>query len=490
MDLAKRSISSALWQIPPGLLQIILPFLSSIYLARWLDINIFGDYALASSIVVMTSTLMGFGMHSALVHRAEETIDENIAANVHFSLKLFISIGWIILFFILTFILATDELFIPLVVIGSSHFVHSITETHRLILIRRVVHKRLSIIQLISIIVSTPVMLLFALNGFGIWSLLIGNVIGAAIELYIMYFWKPFWKPKLLFDRKIIGYLIKFGAKVYPTMLLSDSLDRVDDVWVGFFLGNNAMGYYSRAYRFATYPRRLLASPISSIAGGMYAELKNNREKLSRAFMTVNAILLRSGFVLSGILWLVAPEFIRIFIGSKWMPMLNTFRLMIVFTMLDPIKLTLGNLLVYAVGKPELVLRVRFIQLFIMIVGIFTLGSAYGIEGVAVAVDLMLFIGIAFFLIILRRYVDYSIVSLFIVPGIIFGISIGLARLAINLPFIPRNDITTGGVKIFVFLIFYTFFIFIFEKKEWLMLRDFVREKLIRKPVVPIDTNL
>ena len=51
-------------------------------------------------------------------------------------------------------------------------------------------------------------------------------------------------------------------------------------------------------------------------------------------------------------------------LGEKWLPMLDTFRLMLVFSMLDPIKITVASVLV-AVGKPNLVGQARAIQLVV-----------------------------------------------------------------------------------------------------------------------------
>ena len=65
---------------------------------------------------------------------------------------------------------------------------------------------------------------------------------------------------------------------------------------------------------------------------------------------------------MAGLLALIAPEFIYLVIGRQWLPMLDAFRLMLLFTLLDPIRGTLANLFI-AVGKPEKVLWARLAQL-------------------------------------------------------------------------------------------------------------------------------
>ena len=97
------------------------------------------------------------------------------------------------------------------------------------------------------------------------------------------------------------------------------------------------------------------------------------------------------------------------------MPMLNAFRLMLIFAMLDPIKVTVSGIL-RAVGKPEKITYVRIIQLFILVLGLYTLGWRYNIEGVSISLNIMIIVGIGFLFWYVKPYVDYSISRLFIAP--------------------------------------------------------------------------
>jgi O-antigen/teichoic acid export membrane protein len=206
----------------------------------------------------------------------------------------------------------------------------------------------------------------------------------------MLYAWRPVWKPRFAWDPEVMRYFLDFGSRNFFNAILYQALDRIDDIWVGIFLGETATGFYSKAYSFATYPRKVLAAPVNWVIGGTYAELKHDRERLSRLFRIVNSVLIRSGFFLAGLLALIAPEFIRVLLGEKWLPMLNAFRLMLVFTLFDPIKITIASVIGLAGGKPEWVLGARTAQLVLMLVGLFALRPSLGISGVAIAVDGML----------------------------------------------------------------------------------------------------
>jgi PST family polysaccharide transporter len=270
-----------------------------------------------------------------------------------------------------------------------------------------------------------------------------------------------------------VRYFLRFGSRSFIAATLQYALDRVDDLWVGSYLGDTAMGLYSRAYTFATYPRRILAAPLNTVSVGTYAELKAARKRLSQAFFRINAFLVRSGFLAAGLFALVAPEFIRLLLGVKWLPMLSAFRLMLAYTMFDPLKLTVANALV-AVGKPERIARARFAQLAVLVTGLFLMGPSLGIAGVALAVDGMLVVGIVVLLWEVRRYVDFSLTRLFGAPGLALGIGMIMARGAIMLPGVLGSDWRTGSVKGAVFLAVYTGILLVLERRHLLKMVRFL----------------
>jgi O-antigen/teichoic acid export membrane protein len=234
---------------------------------------------------------------------------------------------------------------------------------------------------------------------------------------------------------------------------------------VGVFLGDNPLGLYSRAYSFATYPRSVLASPINEVVLGIYAHLKNDQKRLSQAFFAVNALLVRIGFFSAGVLILIAPEFIHLVIGDKWLPMLSTVRLMLVFTLLDPLRVAISHLFV-AVGSPEKMVYARFLQLVVLVTGLSVLGLNWGIAGVAVAVDVMMLIGIAFMLWQAKAHVHFSVESLFAVPTLVLILGMVAASAAITFPGVSGSYWSTVSIKTSVFFAVYVILISLMEREQ------------------------
>jgi len=89
-----------------------------------------------------------------------------------------------------------------------------------------------------------------------------------------------------------------------------------------------------------------------------------------------------------------------------------------------------------------------------MIIGLFALGTSYGIAGVAIAVDIMVIVGLAQQLWLVKKFVDYSLKDLFLTPLISLGGGIGLYLLISNW-IIPGSDIAHGFLKIGAFSLGY-----------------------------------
>ncbi len=477
--LLKHSVTSSAYNVAANIFQVILLFGRSIVLARLLEPQIFGIYAFASSIVHLTQPLAIFGLGGALLYRTPPGREE-AARRVHFTLIAALGTVWAALLATGAALFAPPSTRRALWVVTGAAFVMLLTRTPRMLLTKRVWFRRLALLQALTAVATTAVSVGMAWYGLGLWSLLATDIVTTILALLLLYAVRPVWRPRLGWFPDIVREFLRFGSQVFMGGLLSRALDRVDDIWTGIALGETPLGFYSRAYRFANYPRILLAKPLNQVVAGTYAQLKDHRKRLSKAFFRVNAFIVRVDFLLAGLLALVAPEFIRIALGSRWLPMLDAFRLMLVYTLLDPIKITTASVIT-AAGAPERVVRARAIQLGVLLLGLVTMGTTWGITGVALAVDLMLVVGMGILFWEARRFVDFDLRRLFAVPALGLALGMGGARAAILIPGVLGSPWRTGGVKTIVFVLLYVLILLLLERKEIPMLLDVLRNLLPAK---------
>jgi len=484
-SLVKRSMSSVKWNTFVNIFLIAFGFVESVVLARLLPVETFGSYAGANSIIVVFSAFALFGLKSAMLHRCSETADLDEAASAHFTIQLIIIIVWFFLMLVggFLFISRSDpDFWLAYIVIGFSNAVYYLTNTPTGILIRRVEHRRLALAKILNKILTLVFAIILALQGYYIWALLVSNLVAAIVYIFVLYIWKPIWKPKLSWNISIIRYYLRFGVKQLIANLLNNALDETDDIWIKTYLGAGSLGFYSKAYSFALYPGKILANPVYQVIGGTYAEVSHDRAQLSEAFERVNGMLIRSGFLLVGGIVLIAPEFVSIVLGEKWLPMVMTFRLMLPFTLFDPMKNTMDNLFV-AVGKPEINVRIRIAQFSVMVIGLFVFGRLWEIEGVALAIDLMMILGIILILSQAKKYVDFSLRKMFAIPMVALFIGL-IVSLGIYQVFSMDSLILGALLKGGVFTFLYLAFLAVFDREEFQILIRIFRKHIFNQKMI------
>jgi O-antigen/teichoic acid export membrane protein len=422
MSLLQRSVRSSTYNVASGLIQTLVSFVRSIFLFRLLSPEVFGVYSFASAVIILTGSFPNFGMAGALLHRAPESEGEE-ALRVHFTLNLIFNLIW---FAVMVgpgwfFIREPNSRWVFLVIL-ITQVVDNLTETGRTKLSRSVTFRRLAFINLLITLVGSVTAVLLAFDGFGIWSLVSTDIVSALLMLVGIYFIRPVWKPRLGWIQNRVEYFVNFGRRGFLSAPLQQTIHKIDDIWTGLFLGDNSLGFYSRAYRLATYPGILLAAPLNPVALATYAELKNKPDQMEIAFAWINGLLIRFSCLVGGWLVLIAPEFILLVAGEPWLPMINTFRLMLFFTLLDPLKITIAGIF-NAIGRPEIGVKVQLMQLGILSVSLFAFGWLLGIEGVAIAVDLMVICGIVVLLRKAKAFISISIRELFVAPVLALSIA-------------------------------------------------------------------
>jgi len=384
-SLGRRSLSSAGWRLGASLAGAAVLSVRAVVLARLVEVETFGVYAFAFAVVSLSAVVAEFGLGEAFLHRAPETDDEERAARAHFACSLLLTAGWAALMAVATLRFAPPGMREPLLVLTAARAGLQLARTPALILVRRVEQRRLAAIDLANSCATTVVAVWLAAGGAELWSLLATDVVTAVVTLAALYAVSPVWTPRVAFSRTSARYFLGFGSRGLAASLLAQVLERIDNLWTGMALGRTELGYYSRAFTFATYPRRFAAQPILAVVEGSYAELKRDQERLQRAFLEVTAVLLRLGLLAGGLLAVVAEDFVTVLLGPRWLPMVPAFRVLLVLAVVAPVERSLAGLLV-ATGQPGKVAVARSMQLALVVVGLLTMGQAFGTVGVATAV--------------------------------------------------------------------------------------------------------
>lgn len=415
--IARQTVGGSIYSVAASGVTLTLGLARAIIMARLLLPSHFGVTTLALFYLNLATQIRAVGFDSALIHRKDA--DDDVLATF-FSLSLGqIALSVVLLAALIPFVglLHPDAPQLPVVLLAYAAIgvVKGFNGVQTTILSKRMAYRQLAITDVISSITMTVVGPALAWMGFGVWSIVAelgSGMLSRAVAIWILY--RP-WRPRLGWDSSLARWFFSYGSKLWLSSNITFLLDRFDDWWVGTFLGPNPLGFYSRAYEFARYPRRAIANPVLSVFFPAFAQLQDDRDRLSRAFFRPTSLMVRAGGLLSLLFVATAPEFVRLVLGEKWIPMQFAFQLMVVYTFLDPLLVSASNLLI-ATGFPDVILRARLMQALVFLPAVLLLGQSFGIEGVAVAADLMVLSGALFLYRKTSLVVDYSQRALWLWP--------------------------------------------------------------------------
>lgn len=228
---------------------------------------------------------------------------------------------------------------------------------------------------------------IFALFGFGVWSLVYGKIASASIACILTLKKYPA-NLKFLISIKEFKELAGFGSGVsLSNILLYGSLN-IDYLIIGKFINPYALGLYTRAFN-------LMTQSISKVTGGIYnvlfpafAAAQNEKEKLRRAYL--RTIQTTSYFVypILAIMILNADYVIKGLYGLKWAGAVPVFQIL-AFGGILRTTLPYSGAIAHATGK---IYTEVFQQLvyFLLLGGCAFYAIRFGIQGVAFAVVIAL----------------------------------------------------------------------------------------------------
>jgi len=195
------------------------------------------------------------------------------------------------------------------------------------------------------------------------------------------------YRPRLRLDRQQFKELFGFGKWILGSSILGFLLNQGDDIFLGKVLGVTALGLYQMAYRISNLPATEITHVISRVTFPAYSKLQDRLPQLRQAYLQTLQVVAFFSFPIAGGIAFLAPDFTRLFLGEKWMPMVPAMQILVVWGLIRSISATTGPLF-QAVGQPRLSTKLQFIKLLLLGALIYPLTARWGILGTSLAVVL------------------------------------------------------------------------------------------------------
>jgi O-antigen/teichoic acid export membrane protein len=386
MTLKQIAVSGVKWSGVSMGVVTVLQFVTLAVLAQILSPSDFGLMGMIMVVIGLAQAFSDMGISNAIIHRQDATRDQ------------LSSLYWLnILAGGLVF--AVVCAFTPLIVffyreprlldlLYLTAFIFLITpfgQQFQILLQKELKFEGLAKIEAATAATNSTVAVVSAMAGLGVYSLVIAQLAGtlAKVALLCAVGWRH-WRPSLHFARRDLKGYVSFGLYQMGERSVNYLNAHMDYIIIGRFLGPAALGFYTLAFQLVTFPLMKLNPVITKVMFPIFSKIQNDNESFRKGYgKVINYIALISFPLMIGML-IVAPEFIVLFFGEKWMASIPVLQILCLVGLFKSMGNPVGAILL-AKGRADIGFYWNIFTMIIVSIAV-VVGVNWGINGVAYAI--------------------------------------------------------------------------------------------------------
>lgn len=362
MSLRSSVITSLLWKFLERIGTQGVQFVVAIVLARILAPSDFGLIALVTVFVAIANVFVQSGLNIALVQK--KNADNLDFSTVFYSCLVLAGLLYAILFFcaplVAKFYNNQAELIPVIRTLGLMLPLGAMSAIQEAYVARNMMFKKLFYRSVGAIIPAGCVGILCAYNGFGIWSLVVQQLLNSLLMCTVMWLTVS-WRPGLSFSFARWKGLFSFGWKLLCSALLDTIYRNIRDLVIGKLFTPADLGFYNRGDQFPKVIITNINSSIQSVLLPSLSSVQDDRirlKSLARRSIKTSAFLILP--MMAG-LAAIAKPLTLVVLGEKWLPAVPFIQICCFSYAFWPIHTT--NLsAINAVGRSDIFLKIEIIK--------------------------------------------------------------------------------------------------------------------------------
>jgi O-antigen/teichoic acid export membrane protein len=298
--------------------------------------------------------------------------------------------------------------------LAISFFLSSLKTIPSIILERNLNFEKLVIPQIVETLFFNVVVVVLAINGFGIASFTYAVLARGISGLITMYIISP-WRIRVGFSKKSASALLSFGLPFQLNSLLALIKDDLFIAYLGKVLPIAQVGYIGFAQKWAFTPLRLIMDNVIRITFPSFSRLLDEKDVFKKA---IEKSIFGASFLIFPSLFglvILSPYFINIIPKYlKWEPAIISLAFFSLNAAISSISTPLTNAL-NAIGKIKITLYLMVFWTIAtwVITPIFI--KLYGFNGVSFA-SALIATSVVIVIYLVRRYVKFDVFKTTIYP--------------------------------------------------------------------------
>jgi O-antigen/teichoic acid export membrane protein len=455
----------------------ILNLVTSIILARILSPGDFGIVGISMAVGAIGSIFLNLGFVNGIIQAKE--IDEtmlstafyiNILLAIVLYFGIFFSSDWVSHYY------ALPDLSIILKFSAIAYIFNAMSFISYAQLNRAMKFKQIATVDIITAVLSGIIGIYLALNGFGIWSIVVQQLVSAFI-LFLCFYLITKWTPKLKFSLESIKPVFKFGKYLFLTNLVETIYSRFDILLIARVFNVNVLGFYTRAQGLELTIRSLSSSGLLVVLFPTFTKIREDLNLLRASYYKYFELIAFIFFFLVGFFYLGADQIFLILFGSKWNQSAIFFKIIILAAFSFPL-CNLGVSIIQATGNSKSVFKLEVIKRIFQIPSYFIV-YFYGITWFLISYIVLGFVNTFFNIYMVKKQIGISFKNVFIMlmkyltPSMILILLIDS-----KYNFWKGNNFFLNTIiDILVFSIFYITINGVFRSKPFVFMLDLLKSQ-------------
>lgn len=386
-SLSQRVMSGASWSFMRQGFGVVVQLGVGVVLARLLPPKDFGLLGLALVVIGFGNLFVNLGLGPALVQRKDLTdrhirtaftismIAGGVLAGITYALA-----PWISEFF------KDPRLELVTQALSVNFLLSGIQVTGQALLQRDLDFRRLFWIAVWNQTAHGMTTISLAFAGFGVWSLVLGQILQRMINVAQVYAAVRH-SIRPLFGKQEIKDLASFGAGISLARIFNYFARKGDYMIIGRVLGSTALGLYTRAYSLMEMPTSRFVAVLSGVLFPAASKVQDDDERFRHAYLRTITVITFFVLPVVGLIVITAPELVVGVYGDQWTGVVLPLQLLGGFGLFRA-TYNGASAFLRARGWVYRILGCQIVYGLSLLGGALYAAKNFGIEGVALAVGL------------------------------------------------------------------------------------------------------
>lgn len=298
----------------------IIGMATFVVLGRLLQAEAFGLIALATACLRFFAVFADLGFSTWLVQaRTVGKVESSTAFWTSASLGIAFAIAVFAGADVLAALLGAAELGSILRVLSLSLVIAGVSGTPAALLTRDLRFRELAVREVVTVTVGAVAGVAAAVLTRSVWALVVQQLtqqVAGCVALYAV----SRWRPARVWSRTLAREMAAFGTQMFAITLLQQLRDHGESLLIGRLLGPTTLGYWAIATKLIFMLKDVSMSAVSAVATPTFARLRDDHERLTRAYESSLAASTAVVGPFMALLAIASPIAIPLVFGPQWTP--------------------------------------------------------------------------------------------------------------------------------------------------------------------------